>query len=185
MGLRPLTLAQDKQACGGEGPPPARKGKNFAASPREARRGFTERRRGDEILERRPHVHFSLHPCQLSSVVLCSIPEKGNLTGWARPRGGPFLGQCPALDESVVARRAAQSRVVPCRVGLSGLRWLSELSPALPTPLYTSCIVKGPGREDVGGTEIQPCLGLGQRRTRDACFWWVLPQGSTSYNFSG
>ncbi|VFV41057.1 potassium voltage-gated channel [Lynx pardinus] len=71
-----------------------------------------------------------------------SIPEKDNLTGWAPPTGGPFLGPSPALDESVVARRAARSHVAP-----PGLWWLSEPPLGLPMSLYIlfllvfSCLV--------------------------------------------
>lgn len=81
--------------------------------------GFVEERKGDEILERQSHLHFCLHLCPLSSTVLGSIPEKDNLIGSAQPMEEAFLGQCPALDESVAARRGAWSHVVPYRVGPS------------------------------------------------------------------
>lgn len=148
----------------------------------EAHLGFMEQRRGDEILLIKwPHVHFFLHPCQLSSVVLPSVPEKDNLClpGWARPRGEPFLGQHPAPDESVVARRAARSHAMQHRAGPSGLQRLSELSLGLPTPLHTLCAAKGPGRRDTGGTEIQPVLRA-QSAQNKGCLLLVGP--STGVN---
>lgn len=64
---------------------------------------------------------ISLHLCQLSSVVLSSIPAKDNPIGSAQPMGGPFLGQSPALHESVAARRVLWSQPRGCHVSLCSL----------------------------------------------------------------
>lgn len=155
---RSFTLAQDQRARGGIGPPPARREKSFMASRREARLGFTEQRRGDEILGQRPHVYFSLHPCQLSSVVLCSVLEKDNLTGWADLEGSLswVSVQLPMRQWWPGERHGAT--LYHAELAPSGLRWLSELSPGLPTPLHILCAAKRPGQGDTGGTEIQPVL---------------------------
>lgn len=84
------------------------------------------------------------------------------------------MGPSPALEESVVARRGARSHVAP-----PGLWWLSEPPLGLPVSLYILCIAKGPGREDVSGTEVQALLRAGSARSR-GCLFLVGPSGGVN-----
>lgn len=63
--------------------------KRVEASRQEVHLSFVELRRGEGILEPQSQLHFSLHLCQLSSMVLNSIPEIDNLIGSAQPMEVP------------------------------------------------------------------------------------------------